>query len=149
MVTAYILFGLLHISYEIENPFGYGWNDLDLDRLCRNVAIDLDLISSFPPPADPVKWMFNPDNDPLWPMEDSPRFPDVDKHDTQTMRVKIEERNNVLLAYWELGMEKMEERTKYINSIIHTGPPPVIPTAMTTSSQSTTTQSTRHVASLV
>jgi len=35
MITAYILFGLLHISYQIENPFGYDINDLDLDRYCR------------------------------------------------------------------------------------------------------------------
>src|SRR5208282_192584 len=30
MITSYILFGLLHISYQIENPFGYDINDLDL-----------------------------------------------------------------------------------------------------------------------
>jgi len=124
MVTAYILFGLLHISYEVENPFGYKWNDIDLDRLCRNIAIDLDLISTFPPPADPEKWLYNADNHPLWPLSSGPRFPEMDKGNIQEAREKIEERNQVVLAYWEVGMAKMDERMKYVNAIIHTGPPP-------------------------
>jgi len=129
MVTAYILFGLLHISYEVENPFGYGWNDIDLDRLCRNLAIDLDLISSFTPPPDPEKWLFNQDNQPLWPLKHGLRFPNLDNTDVSSIRQKIKERNEVVLRYWEAGMEKMEERMKYVNSFIHLGPPPLVHTS--------------------
>lgn len=41
MVTAYALFALAEVGLEIENPWGEGPNDLDLDRYCNLIALDL------------------------------------------------------------------------------------------------------------
>ncbi|KAI5778137.1 UPF0187 domain membrane protein [Geopyxis carbonaria] len=45
VVTAYALFALAEIGLEIENPWGEGPNDLDLDRYCNLVALDLEEIT--------------------------------------------------------------------------------------------------------
>lgn len=42
IVTAYALFALAEVGLEIENPWGEGPNDLDLDRYCNLLALDLD-----------------------------------------------------------------------------------------------------------
>ncbi|KAH9211421.1 Bestrophin/UPF0187 [Leptodontidium sp. 2 PMI_412] len=47
-VTAYALFALAEVGLEIENPWGEGPNDLDLDRYCNLLALDLDEIMAFP-----------------------------------------------------------------------------------------------------
>ncbi|TVY44404.1 UPF0187 protein [Lachnellula subtilissima] len=48
MVTAYALFALAEVGLEIENPWGEGPNDLDLDRYCNLLRLDLDDIMSHP-----------------------------------------------------------------------------------------------------
>jgi len=47
-VTAYVLFALAEVSLEIENPWGEGPNDLDLDRYCNLLALDLEEILAHP-----------------------------------------------------------------------------------------------------
>ncbi|KAM5346975.1 hypothetical protein ACJ41O_009980 [Fusarium nematophilum] len=47
IAAAYIIFGLLFIGQEIENPFGHDVNDLPLDVYCDQIAADLDIIASF------------------------------------------------------------------------------------------------------
>ena len=49
-VAAYIILGLTHIGYEIENPFGEDVNDLPLDTYCRELAADIDILTSMPAP---------------------------------------------------------------------------------------------------
>lgn len=46
IAAAYIIFGLLFIGQEIENPFGHDVNDLPLDVYCDQIATDLDIIAS-------------------------------------------------------------------------------------------------------
>lgn len=47
IVTAYALFALAEVGLEIENPWGEGENDLDLDRYCNLLALDLGEIMGF------------------------------------------------------------------------------------------------------
>jgi hypothetical protein len=49
-VAAYIILGLATIGSEIENPFGQDVNDLPLDTYCRQIAVELDIITAMPPP---------------------------------------------------------------------------------------------------
>lgn len=51
MLAAYIILGLAAIGYEIENPFGSDVNDLPLDAFCRELASDIDTITSMPVPT--------------------------------------------------------------------------------------------------
>ncbi|GMF70152.1 unnamed protein product [Aspergillus oryzae] len=37
-------------NYEIENPFGQDVNDLPLDTYCRQIALELDIITATPAP---------------------------------------------------------------------------------------------------
>ncbi|KAJ5702413.1 hypothetical protein N7488_009961 [Penicillium malachiteum] len=50
VVAAYVMIGLATIGSEIENPFGQDVNDLPLDTYCRQIAVELDLITATPPP---------------------------------------------------------------------------------------------------
>ncbi|RHZ62347.1 hypothetical protein CDV55_105369 [Aspergillus turcosus] len=50
IVAAYIILGLATIGSEIENPFGQDVNDLPLDTYCRQIAVELDIITAMPPP---------------------------------------------------------------------------------------------------
>jgi len=55
-------FGFLVAGEEIENPFGYAKNDLNLDHFTRNVIRnELHAITSTAPP-DPSVWAFAPEN---------------------------------------------------------------------------------------
>ncbi|KAH9444638.1 hypothetical protein MJO28_013328 [Puccinia striiformis f. sp. tritici] len=58
--------GFLKIGEEIENPFGYDSNDLDMDHFCQNlISRELSGITGLPPP-DPEEFMFSPFNLPLF-----------------------------------------------------------------------------------
>ena len=50
-VGAYIILGIAAIGREIENPFGEDVNDLPLDDFCKEIASDLDIITSRPAPS--------------------------------------------------------------------------------------------------
>jgi Bestrophin, RFP-TM, chloride channel len=109
MITTYILFGLLHISYQIENPFGYDINDLDLDRYCRGLAIDLDLICSYMPCPPPEEWLYNTDNQPLWPLQKPVSFSEADRMGFHSVKERLDERRKRCLELWGKGLEKVEE----------------------------------------
>lgn len=44
LFVAYIFFGIEEIGVEIEDPFGYDPNDLPLDAIGDNLAIDVDQV---------------------------------------------------------------------------------------------------------
>jgi len=48
LIAAYIILGFAAIGREIEDPFGDDVNDLNLDRYCESLAIELDMIISSP-----------------------------------------------------------------------------------------------------
>jgi len=63
---AFVLFGFLVAGEEIENPFGYDLNDLNMDHFTHNIIrAELHALTSFPPPA-PLDWVFSPKNDELF-----------------------------------------------------------------------------------
>ncbi|KAJ5176994.1 uncharacterized protein N7482_002871 [Penicillium canariense] len=67
MVAAYIIIGLATIGSEIENPFGQDVNDLPLNTYCRQIAMELDIITATPPP-NVDDFMSRPDNLVLFPL---------------------------------------------------------------------------------
>jgi predicted membrane chloride channel (bestrophin family) len=67
IVAAYIILGLATIGSEIENPFGQDVNDLPLDTYCRQIALELDIMTSTPPPKVD-DFMSRPDNLVLFPL---------------------------------------------------------------------------------
>ena len=48
--AAYIILGIAAIGREIENPFGSDVNDLDMEGYIRSLAVELDILTSMPPP---------------------------------------------------------------------------------------------------
>jgi len=69
MLGAYIVLGLAAIGYEIENPFGTDVNDLPLDSYCRELAADIDVLTSLPPPST-RRFIENDSNLVLYPLSD-------------------------------------------------------------------------------
>ncbi|KAK8188117.1 Bestrophin, RFP-TM, chloride channel-domain-containing protein [Phyllosticta capitalensis] len=49
-VSAYIILGFEYIGRELENPYGSDVNDLPLDDYCNQIASEIDIIASAPPP---------------------------------------------------------------------------------------------------
>ncbi|KAK8853395.1 hypothetical protein IAR55_004101 [Kwoniella newhampshirensis] len=63
VITSYIVIGFAEIGEEIENPFGYDRNDLNLDHFTENIIKqELAAITArpFPPPEE---WVFTPSNE--------------------------------------------------------------------------------------
>ncbi|KDR70193.1 hypothetical protein GALMADRAFT_255052 [Galerina marginata CBS 339.88] len=66
IVISFIFFGFLVAGEEIENPFGYDKNDLNLDHFTHNIIRnELRAVTSTPPP-DPSRWAFVPENNLLF-----------------------------------------------------------------------------------
>ncbi|KAJ6551808.1 Bestrophin, RFP-TM, chloride channel-domain-containing protein [Mycena capillaripes] len=66
ILLTFIFFGFLVAGEEIENPFGYDKNDLNLDHFTNSIIrTELRAITSAAAP-DPDRWMFSPENDLLF-----------------------------------------------------------------------------------
>ncbi|KAJ6629360.1 Bestrophin, RFP-TM, chloride channel-domain-containing protein [Mycena sp. CBHHK59/15] len=66
ILLSFIFFGFLVAGEEIENPFGYDKNDLNLDHFTHNIIRnELRAITSTSAP-DPDRWVFAPENDLLF-----------------------------------------------------------------------------------
>lgn len=50
VVGAYIILGIAAIGREIEDPFGYDENDLPLERYCKQIEDEINVIASKEPP---------------------------------------------------------------------------------------------------
>ncbi|PPQ67751.1 hypothetical protein CVT26_007038 [Gymnopilus dilepis] len=66
--AAFLLLGFLEIGQEIENPFNYDLNDLDLDYFCQSIQKELALITAHTAP-DPPQFVFSPLNHPFAPSD--------------------------------------------------------------------------------
>ncbi|KAH7907058.1 Bestrophin, RFP-TM, chloride channel-domain-containing protein [Hygrophoropsis aurantiaca] len=63
VLASFIFFGFLVAGEEIENPFGYDKNDLNMDHFVRNIIRkELRAITAMPSP-DPGVWAFSSEND--------------------------------------------------------------------------------------
>ncbi|KAF9450845.1 UPF0187-domain-containing protein [Macrolepiota fuliginosa MF-IS2] len=61
-IITFFYYGFLAAGEEIENPFGYDKNDLNLDHFTNIIREELKAVTSTPPP-DPSHWAFVPGND--------------------------------------------------------------------------------------
>ncbi|KAK7208563.1 Bestrophin, RFP-TM, chloride channel-domain-containing protein [Myxozyma melibiosi] len=68
VVAGYVILGLAAIGLEIENPFGFDANDLDLDRYCQNISVEVAMMMSNVPYSKPTEWMHDSQNRPLAPV---------------------------------------------------------------------------------
>ncbi|KAJ6480126.1 Bestrophin, RFP-TM, chloride channel-domain-containing protein [Mycena sanguinolenta] len=65
-LLSFIFFGFLVAGEEIENPFGYDKNDLNLDHFTQNIIRnELRALTSTAAP-EPNRWIFSPENDMLF-----------------------------------------------------------------------------------
>jgi len=66
--SAFLLLGFLEIAQEIENPFNYDLNDLDLDGFCLALQRELHEITAHPN-FDPSEFCYNTWNQPFAPSD--------------------------------------------------------------------------------
>ncbi|KAF9041401.1 Bestrophin, RFP-TM, chloride channel-domain-containing protein [Panaeolus papilionaceus] len=66
--ASFLLLGFLEIGQEIENPFNYDYNDLDLDGFCLSLQRDLQEITTFTSPL-PRKFLYSKYNQPFAPAD--------------------------------------------------------------------------------
>ncbi|KIO25155.1 hypothetical protein M407DRAFT_25481, partial [Tulasnella calospora MUT 4182] len=64
--ACFLYIGFLEIGQEIENPFNYDENDLDLDLFCLQIQRELAEITAHPAP-DPSGFIFSQFNQPFAP----------------------------------------------------------------------------------
>ena len=65
---AVLYLGFLEIGQEIENPFNYDLNDLDLDSFCLVIQRELHEITAHTCP-EPADFIFSPWNQPFAPAD--------------------------------------------------------------------------------
>lgn len=83
-VAAYIILGLATIGSEIENPFGQDVNDLPLDSYCRQIALEIDIMTATPRP-NVDDFMARADNLVLFPLSQS-GYPDWKERSLEDIR---------------------------------------------------------------
>jgi len=66
--ASFLLLGFLEIGQEIENPFNYDLNDLDLDQFCLSIQRELHEITAHTNP-DPSTFIFSAWNQPFAPFD--------------------------------------------------------------------------------
>ncbi|KAI0937620.1 hypothetical protein AcW1_001543 [Taiwanofungus camphoratus] len=66
--AAFLYLGFLEIGQEIENPFNYDLNDLDLDEFCLSIERELHEITAHTAP-DPGSYIFSAWNQPFAPAD--------------------------------------------------------------------------------
>jgi len=90
-IAAFFFFGFLVAGEEIEDPFGYDKNDLNMDHFCHNIIrLELESLTSRPMPHID-EWAFSPVNDRLFGIDYSGLPP------TEWVRRGKEEINRVLV----------------------------------------------------
>lgn len=67
VAAAYIILGLAAIGHEIENPFGFDVNDINMTSFCAQISAELDIITAMAPP-EPRRYMDRKDNLLLYPL---------------------------------------------------------------------------------
>ncbi|KAF8308192.1 UPF0187-domain-containing protein [Clavulina sp. PMI_390] len=65
--AAFLFLGFLEIGAEIEDPFDYDENDLDVDRFCEAIGKELAEITAHPVALDPAHYIFGEWNQPFAP----------------------------------------------------------------------------------
>ncbi|KAF4957805.1 hypothetical protein FSARC_11181 [Fusarium sarcochroum] len=106
ITAAYIIFGLLFIGQEIENPFGRDVNDLPLEVFCDQIAADLDITASFDRRgAD----NFLLSGTPLYPVSCAPGHTWMDRSE-EKLRETIRSRPHVIFDWRRQGSSTSSSR---------------------------------------
>ena len=66
--ASFLLLGFLEIGQEIEDPFGYDMNDIDIDAICAAVGRELHEITAHTAP-EPSEFVFSMWNQPFAPTD--------------------------------------------------------------------------------
>lgn len=106
IAAAYIIFGLLFIGQEIENPFGLDVNDLPLENFCDQIAADLDLIAAFDR-HDSNSFVFHKKNMPLYPVS-SASAGDWMRRSDEKLRATIKEKPQILFNWRRNIIDRQE-----------------------------------------
>ncbi|KAF7556797.1 hypothetical protein G7Z17_g1126 [Cylindrodendrum hubeiense] len=106
IAAAYIIFGLLFIGQEIENPFGLDVNDLPLESYCDQIANDMDLIAAFDK-REAHSFIFSKHNMPLYPVSCAPAS-DWMKRSDDKLRSIIREKPKTVFEWRREAMLKKE-----------------------------------------
>ncbi|EMD31931.1 hypothetical protein CERSUDRAFT_119262 [Gelatoporia subvermispora B] len=102
--ASFLLLGFLEIGQEIENPFNYDLNDLDLDQFCLSIQRELQEITAHTSP-EPEVYIFSPWNQPFAPGDRrnaEEMMNDVDHayHGPDTGMLSI--RRTLLKSWWDV-----------------------------------------------
>ena len=109
IVAAYIILGIAAIGREIENPFGHDVNDLDMDGYVSQLANDLIIMTSSPPPKI-EQFLESSDNLPLWPYTLS-GYPALKEKDITEIRRFAQgrvDRQHISIAQGKQNRERVE-----------------------------------------
>lgn len=106
ITAAYIIFGLLFIGQEIENPFGRDVNDLPLDVFCEQIANDLDITASFDRRASDH---FLLRGAPLHPVSCAVGHTWMDRNE-EKLRESIRNKPHVLFSWRRQGVARLSAR---------------------------------------
>ncbi|KAM0199083.1 hypothetical protein ACHAPQ_001667 [Fusarium lateritium] len=97
IVAAYIIFGLLFIGQEIENPFGQDVNDLPLEIYCDQIAADLDVIASHDK-REPDAFLLSQNSMPLYPVSTASSNAWMKRSD-EKLRQTIKDKPNTMFEW--------------------------------------------------
>ncbi|KAK4068647.1 hypothetical protein Purlil1_13764 [Purpureocillium lilacinum] len=111
IAAAYIIFGLLFIGQEIENPFGHDVNDLPLEIYCDQIAHDLDIIAAYDK-REPDSFLLSSENMPLYPVSCASASVWMKRSD-QKLREAIKEKPVTIFEWRKDLTRKNQARSKY------------------------------------
>ncbi|KAI5465385.1 Bestrophin, RFP-TM, chloride channel-domain-containing protein [Mariannaea sp. PMI_226] len=106
IAAAYIIFGLLFVGQEIENPFGFDVNDLPLDTFCDQIAHDLDIIASFDK-LDANSFLYSKKNMPLYPVSSVP-VSEWMKRSDEALAKAIKDKPKTMFSWRKQAIQKQE-----------------------------------------
>jgi putative membrane protein len=101
--TSFLFLGFLEIGQEIEDPFGYDENDLDLDGFCMNIQRELAEITAHTAPA-PDQYIFTAWNQPFAPADrrNAEEIVRDAEHDYHDRAAGLAHMRRTLLKSWRL-----------------------------------------------
>lgn len=127
IAAAYIIFGLLFIGQEIENPFGMDVNDLPLENFCDQIATDLDIIAAFDR-HDSNSFVFSKKNMPLYPVS-SASAGEWMKRSDEKLRATIKEKPQILFNWRRNIIDRQEAELAAKKRHVSVRKPKVAPTS--------------------
>jgi predicted membrane chloride channel (bestrophin family) len=107
IVAAYIILGLAHIGYQIEDPFGHDVNDLPLDTYCRELAADIDVLTSMPTPEN-KDFIESSQNKVLFPLSDG-EYRSWEAKSVEQIRAALKEKVTATPRHAGFGTERTSD----------------------------------------